>query len=285
MTERKSKPDVRDAQEPLDQGDLHPPADRNPAGRATGPLPSTWVSVAEAACPGFMQVFSQATKDLIRSGVFPQDQAGQNDILRSLQWLLSPGVFRIALASRQRDTEQRREREPTTEDPRHQSDPHRRATVVYVVFHHGRPHIYYDTLPPEILDLRGQVAFWIDHSTNEVWVRDKPLEENERLQPRTEEMLRYLCQIELAGQTILLSKLYMDVWRPPALPKPGVVRNNIGVQQNAINTFAGEKFILTPSAATQSDQRKIFRRRGEDAYTIGNNAYEELCIIRRFPSW
>ena len=283
MTKRKSKPDVRDARQPPDPQNLRPPRGRNRIRHAPGLLTSVWVRVAEAACPGFTQILGQATKDLVRAGVFSQYQGGQDAILQSLRSVLAPVVFHIALVSPQRSIGRTPEREALPADHLHQSNPRADPTVVYVVFHEGRSHVYYDELPAEVLDLRGHVLFWIDHATNEVWVRDKQLEEKEQLQPKAEEMLRYLCQIGHAGQTISLSKLYEGVWTPAALPERKAIRNNIGFHQNAINTFAAEKFILTLPPKAQQDPRSIVRLRGADAYTIGREVHKELCVIWRFP--
>jgi hypothetical protein len=282
MAGRKTQPVDGDTRQPPARRDSRPPAGRNRTRHAPDPF-ATWVGVAEAACPGFKKVLAQAIENLIGAGTFPQDQVGPTTILQSLQFLLTPVAFHLTLAFQQRTTAQTLERETRPGDSWHHSWPDAPPTAIYVVFHEGRSHIYCDLLPAAILDLRGRVRFWIDHSKNERLVYDRPLERKDQLPPRSEQMLRYFCEIELAGKTVSFSEVFGNVWRRDPLPSFHVIRNNLGFHQTAINAFAGGEFILTLPPRKEQDQSTIVRRRRKAVYTIGSEVHKQLCVIWKFP--
>lgn len=157
-------------------------------------------------------------------------------------------------------------------------------TIAYEVYHDGRSHLYYDQLPPEILARRDTVLFWIDHAQPEMRSRGQPVEKSRWLQPMAEELLRFLCQLQLAGQEVKLMDAFKVVSQGDRSFDAGSVSNNVGVHQNAINLFAREPFIIKRSTGSRPSAEKILRFHGQGTYRVGERAFTQLCIIRRIPS-
>lgn len=256
----------REAQEPQGQIDM-PARQRNDA--------SGWLGVADKVLPTFMQALNGALADINRSAARSQDQVELIVAQHVRRWGLPSELFRTVLAAANSFCEEIRTHSANIEH----SLSHAQPVTAHVVFHHGRSEICDGAPPAEITALRRSILFWIDHSTGEMYSRGRPVDTGAKLQPKAEELLRCLCQAEHAGRTVSFLDIYGFIWGTQP-PPPEALRNNINVQQNAINTFAAEKFILAASSDSQHDEKKILRLRGKAAYTIGNRAYEELCIIK-----
>lgn len=158
--------------------------------------------------------------------------------------------------------------------------PSLRPTLCYQVYHHGRTDYYYDELPEEILNLRKTALFWIDRSANEQLSRGQPRIRSEWLPPRAEEMLRFLCQADNAGPTILFSELFLKVWKRTPASKYRMC-NSINGMITAINTFADKQFIKTVSGKSEQDDKKVLRIRCCNEFIVGKKVPGELVIIKK----
>jgi hypothetical protein len=156
-----------------------------------------------------------------------------------------------------------------------------RPSVCYTVFHHGRDHYYYDELPREVLKLRETTVFWINRALNEFRSNGEPRKEGECPPARALRMLRFLCLERNAGKMIHFSELYSYAWEPVTLPTQKQMCNSINVAENEINNFAAERFI---SDRSKKDDAKVIRIRGEDIFTINEEAPQECCIVKVIKS-
>lgn len=281
MATRKSKPEVSDVQQPLDPQDLRSQTDRHHRGRTEVSRPTSWPRTAEAAFPNYLQVLNAATTAAIGIGTPSPHDIELIVAQQNARWPIPPQLFHAAVRAVADYCQSVHDETPAIKVFLSQPTPGGHPNTIYEVFHHGQSHVYYNAVPAEILALRDTVLFWIDHSTNELWSCGQALENGERLQPKAEAMLRVLCAAEHAGQRVSLTDVAAGVWGPDSLPNCGSMRNNISVQQNAINTVAAREFIVAARRAAHPDQKTIIRLRGEDAFAIGARAYEELCIVRR----
>lgn len=280
-TQRQSKPEVSDVQQPLDSQNLRSPADRNHRVSAADSRPADWPRTAEAALPSFIQVVTLAVADAVAMGTPSPHNIELIVAQQNARWPIPPQLFHAAVRAVADYCQSVHEETPAIKVFLSQPTPGGHPNTIYEVFHHGQSHVYYNAVPAEILALRDTVLFWIDRSRNELLSGGQRLGQGEGLQPRAEAMLRVLCAAENAGRRVYLTDIAATWWGPDRLPTRESVRNNISVQQNAIHAIAGREFIVASKRPVQPDEKMIIRLRGEDAFAVGTRAHEELCIIRR----
>lgn len=281
VAQRQSKPCFSDVQQPLDSQNLRSPADRNHSVSAADSRPADWPRTAEAALPIFMQVVNAAATEATTVGSLSEHDIELIVARQNVRWPIPPQLFHTAVRMVADYCQSVHDQEPAIKAFFSQPNPGGHPNTIYEVFHHGQSHVCYNAVPAELLVLRDTILFWIDHSKNELWSCGQALEHGERLQPKAEAMLRFLCTAEHAGQRVSLTDVAAVVWGPDSLPNCGSMRNNISVQQNAINTMAARDFVVAARRPAQTDEKTIIRLRGEDAFAIGPRAHEALCIIRR----
>jgi len=243
-----------------------------------------WPRVAEALIPGLMQVFSGVLPEAVRTEARTADQIMEIVVGHGLRWALPPElipdiqIFVLKYidlpAQLQRKIQEFLRRFAAGEHP----------SICYEVFQHGRTEYYYDELPEEVLKLKKTALFWIYRSANELLSRGEPRERSEWLPPRAEEMLRFLCRTENAGKDVCFLDLYQDVWKPTVPHSDDKIYNSIGEAQNAINAFAGKRFIKTVSNKSAQDDDRVLRIWGCNEFKVGREVSAELVVIKRIVS-
>jgi len=242
-----------------------------------------WRTIADALIPCVTQVLNCALIEAARTGVRAGDKIMEIVARHGLTWALPPELvpeiqmfvlkYLDLVAQRRSEIEQFLKR----------FGPSVRPSICYQVYHHGRTDYYYDELPPEVLNLKKTALFWIYRSANELLSRGIPSERSEWLPPRAKEMLRFLCQAKNAGQIILFSDLYREVWKRAVLPGQKPPYGSIDEAETWINTFVvkAERFIISAPDASKSADKKVLRIRGANKFKVGKEVSAELIIIER----
>jgi hypothetical protein len=156
------------------------------------------------------------------------------------------------------------------------SIPHK---TCYYVFHDGRDHFYRDELPHEVCKFRETALFWINIAEKEFFSRGKRRESYQRLKPKEQSVLRFLCDEKNAGKTVSLGDLWSEVWGAHCPKNIDRIINSIDVVETAINLFAETRFI---SDKSKHDNAKVRRIRGENKLEIATETPKECCIIKKF---
>jgi len=281
-TDHKSEPYVGNVQQPLAPQDLRGETDQNQGVPPVTEIVSGWPAVAYDLSPRYAWVFTGALLEAVRTGAHSKNQIEQIIRGHCLDCPLSWEVLDEILTDITRYFHLVTKHKVSIEDFLRNLSPGRRPKVVYEAFHHGQPHIYCDELPPEVLNLKKTALFWIYRSANELLSLGKPRERSEWLPPRAEEMLHFLCRAKNAGQIILFSDLYREVWKRAVLPGQKPPYGSIDEAENWINTFVAtaERFIISAPDASKSADKKVLRIRGANKFKIGKKVSADLVIIK-----
>jgi len=140
----------------------------------------------------------------------------------------------------------------------------------YLVFHNGSDNFYANAVPPEVLQLRETVLFWIYRARGDFCSRGHPRPKGPG--PQAERVLRFLCHERNAGKTIPLQDLFSSVWlkRPGSRTQHPV--GSIRVEVSKLNGFADEPF--------ESEGGGTMIRSFREAYIIDAKTPAECCIVR-----
>jgi hypothetical protein len=143
------------------------------------------------------------------------------------------------------------------------------ACSCYVVWHIGRNHYHYETLPGDVLALRDQVLFWIDHAHKDY--RSRGVRKRSP-QPRAERLLRVFSRQEHAGKRISIVESYQQAWLKPP-PSPRRMISSVQEAMSGLNLFARPELF-----ERKADPRaRVIRLR--DVFQISEELPNECCII------
>jgi len=242
---------------------------------------SNWLRNIALFWPKTTIVLNGLLDDIREAGVFSEDQIAGFIAKQALPWPVPDQflqevrrfVVGVCKAAKQPDRQ--------TLEFIQRAGPIVCPHACFVAFRDGEDHYYYDELPEEIIKLRETVLFWINRSTNDFFSDGERCDRHEWLPPQAEKMLRFLCLKRNAGRVISLSELYLQVWQPVSLPSQHRMCNSIDVAQNAINTFAAERFIISVSDESKQYDGKVARIRGANKFKVGKEASVKCCIIKK----
>lgn len=277
MSKRKSQSGHSDTRQIRDSRDLRASSGPSASDQVTDPQTSTWTNTADTLLLVYTHVVSRAIKDVVEGQNCSLSEIEYVVAQHCLQWPLPVSLFRLAVRNVHDYCEQIRVEECSIDDFFQQSGSQGHPEVAYLVFHHGRSHVYYNQLPVEVLNLKENILFWIDHFNKEVWSRGKFKQKTQRPVTKWEQILRCFCKVENAGRITTVSDLEVNMWTARGHAVKDAY-NNIGGHRDTVNDIAGEDFILSKSLGPLVDRKKILRLRGK-GFKIGEKAHEELCIV------
>jgi hypothetical protein len=271
---------IEKIQRPLDQPNPRAENHQNvPAdGQAITVASST---IAEALIPRVTQVVSGALAEAARTGVRAGDQIMEIVARHGLRWALPPEFFPKIQMFVTSYCDLVAQQKSKIEEFLRRFAPAERPSICYEVYQHGRTDYYFDRLFEDAIRLRETALFWINRSGNELLSRGERRIRSEWLPPRAEEMLRFLCRTENAGQIISFSELFLEVWKPTTPPSKYQMCDSINVMKSTINAFAGEQFIKTVSNKSEQDDKRVLRIRGCNEFRVGREVSAELIIIKK----
>jgi len=261
--------------------ELNPCAQTPQSAPLNGQATLNWPRIAVDLIPCVTQVLNGALAETVRTGARTAERIRQIVVGHGLSWALPPELIPEIQIFVLKYLDLVAQQKNRIEEFLKRFSPIVRPIICYQVYHHGRTDYYYNDLPKVLLNLKKNALFWIDSSANEQLSRGRSRIRSEWLPPKAEEMLRFLCRAENAGETILFSELFLEAWKRNTPASEYQMCNSINGMITAINTFADERFIRTVSDKSEQNDKRVLRIRGANKFIVGKEVSVELVIIKR----